>query len=440
MSARAWLAFAAVAVLWGMPYLLIPSALEGATSAQTSSAVLANPSAHDAGASPATSRQLALITEPQDGIAPVLSAITGARHRVDMVMYEDSDGQVDAAMVADAHRGVAIRVLLGGGYYGEGSPQNQAAYSYLKAHGVPVRWTSDHFALTHQKTLIIDGRAYILTFNLTPQYYASSRDFGVIDTNAADDAAIEQTFDADWNGQPITAPAGADLVWSPGSQNAQVGLIESARGWVDIYNEEMDSPAIESALEADAHHGVDVRVTMTADSSWSSAFAQLAAAGVHIRTYAANAALYIHAKMILTSARAFLGSENFSTTSTNDNRELGLITSDSTIRASLSRTFDADYAKATPYAGGGTGTGGGSSTPAQCSVTASFSSRYADWDVYVHSNQPDANATVTDSSGTTASYHTDASGYADIYLKAPASAVGQQVTVHVGQATCTSTL
>ena len=166
---------------------------------------------------------------------------------------------------------------------------------------------------------------------------------------------------------------------------------------MDIYNEEMDSPAIESALEADARRGVDVRVTMTADSSWNGAFAQLAAAGVHIRTYAASAALYIHAKMILTAAEAFLGSENFSPTSMDDNRELGLITPDSAIRASLSRTFDADYAKATPYASGSTGTGTGSSTPAQCSVTASFSSRYDDWDVYVHSNQPEATATVTDS-------------------------------------------
>ena len=60
--------------------------------------------------------------------------------------------------------------------------------------------------------------------------------------------------------------------------------------------------------------------------------------------------------------------------------------------------------------------------------------------MYVHSNQPATTATVTDSSGTTASYHTDASGYADIYLKAPASAAGQHVTVHAGQATCTGTL
>jgi hypothetical protein len=58
----------------------------------------------------------------------------------------------------------------------------------------------------------------------------------------------------------------------------------------------------------------------------------------------------------------------------------------------------------------------------------------------VSSNQPEATATATDSSGVTANYKTDGSGYADIYLKAPASAAGQKVTVHVGAATCTGTL
>jgi phosphatidylserine/phosphatidylglycerophosphate/cardiolipin synthase-like enzyme len=393
------------------------------------------------GAAPSTGAQLTLITEPQNGIGPVLSAVTSVRRRVDMVMYEDSDTRVDAALAADARRGVAVRVLLNGGYYGKGGfPPNAAAYSYLTAHRVPVRWAPSYFALTHQKTLIVDGRAYILTFNLTPQYYGSSRDFGVIDTVRADDAAVQQTFDADWNGRRISAPAGTDLVWSPGSQTSQVDLISSASGWLDVYNEEMASPAIVSALEGAARRGVVVRVTMTADPSWNAAFAQLAAAGVRVRTYGADAALYIHAKMILTPARVFLGSENFSTASMDDNRELGLITPDPTIRASLSRTFDADYARATPYApGGGTG-GGGASTSARCSVTASYSSRYGDWDVYVHSDQPDSTATATDSSGTTASYHTNSGGYADIYLKAPASAAGQHVTVHVGQATCTGTL
>src|ERR1039458_4872529 len=74
-----------------------------AASAAASSATTGRP-AHTSSA--ASSAQLTLITEPEAGVAPVLSAITGAKHQVDMVMYEDSDTQVNAALVADAKRGV----------------------------------------------------------------------------------------------------------------------------------------------------------------------------------------------------------------------------------------------------------------------------------------------------------------------------------------------
>jgi phosphatidylserine/phosphatidylglycerophosphate/cardiolipin synthase-like enzyme len=192
----------------------------------------------------------------------------------------------------------------------------------------------------------VDGRAYILTFNFTPQYYVSSRDFGVIDSDPADVKAIERTFAADFARRRITAPAGDDLIWSPGSEPAQVALIDSAHGYLDVYNEEMDSTPVEQALESAARRGVDVRVTMTYASEWRSAFDELAAAGVHVRTYAADAPLYIHAKMILTTRRAFLGSENFSYTSLERNRELGLTFTTRGLIRSLRATFDSDFAHA----------------------------------------------------------------------------------------------
>jgi hypothetical protein len=77
---------------------------------------------------------------------------------------------------------------------------------------------------------------------------------------------------------------------------------------------------------------------------------------------------------------------------------------------------------------------------ATCTASASYNSRYGDWDVYVHSNQPNQPVTVTTSGGATASWHTDSGGYADVYLHAPPSAAGQPATVTAGQATCTTTL
>ncbi len=379
-----------------------------------------------------------LITEPNQGIAPVLDPIQHAKRSVELVMYEDEDPQVDAALAADERRGVRVRVLLNGGYYGQGSSENQAAYAYLKAHRVPVRWTPSYLALTHQKTLVVDGTAYILTFNFTPAYYASSRDFGVADSNAQDVSAILQTFGADWAGRRIAAPDGKDLVWSPGSEPALLTVIASAHGWIDVYNEEMDETDIEHALESDARRGVNVKVTMTADSSWDGAFSQLVAAGVHVRTYASDAPLYIHAKMILTPTRAFLGSENFSDESLFDNRELGIVLSAPSIVASLHHTFDTDYAGAQPFAAAAPPVGS-SSTP-ECSASASYSSHYDDYDVYVHSNQPAETVTVTDTAGHSASWHTDSSGYADVYFDAPADSAGEMISVRVGAASCHATL
>jgi hypothetical protein len=68
-----------------------------------------------------------------------------------------------------------------------------------------------------------------------------------------------------------------------------------------------------------------------------------------------------------------------------------------------------------------------------------YNSYYSDWDVYVHSNQPDETVTVT-GAGTSATWHTNSSGYADVYLHAGSGAAGKRVTARVGGATCSTTL
>jgi hypothetical protein len=81
-----------------------------------------------------------------------------------------------------------------------------------------------------------------------------------------------------------------------------------------------------------------------------------------------------------------------------------------------------------------------SSRGAWCRASAQYSSRYSDYDVYVHSNQPDRSVTVNGPGGQSASWHTDGSGYADVYFHAGQSAAGERVTVRVGAASCSTTL
>ncbi len=295
---------------------------------------------------------LSLITEPGPGDTPFVALIDSARHTVEMTMYELTDERVERALAAAAARGVQVAVLLDHGQYGAGRPLNDAAYSYLVAHGVGVAWAPGYFALTHQKSILIDGRvAAIMTLNLTPVDYESSRDFAVLDYRPADVAAVAQTFDADLRQRQLTPSAGSgDLVWSPGAQAPIGALIAHAQHSLEIESEEMDDPAITGELCQAARRDVRVQVLMTYQAAWRAALDHLAGCGAQVRTYLESAALYIHAKLIRVDGRTvFIGSQNFSRQSLTYNRELGIITHNPRIAASTGDTFSADFAAAQPY-------------------------------------------------------------------------------------------
>jgi phosphatidylserine/phosphatidylglycerophosphate/cardiolipin synthase-like enzyme len=217
-----------------------------------------------------------LFVEPGAGFSPVYSLINGARHSIDMTMYEFADTTAEHDLAAAARRGVLVRVIL--------DNKERDVNSYFRSHGVKVVWSSSSYTYTHQKTLVIDGSvAVIMTANLTSGYYSTSRDFLVADSSAA-------------------------------------------------------------------KRGVDVQVCgENEDGEYDRAFSRLAAAGVHISYYSSSAGFYIHGKVIeadygTAHARVFIGSENFSSTSLNRNRELGLIISNSAIMSAIAGSFASDFA------------------------------------------------------------------------------------------------
>jgi len=316
--------------------------------------VSATPAVATATAAATTGSEDTLTVEPDQGMDAVYQAITGARDSVDLVMYELEDATAVNDLIQAKDRGVSVRVILDQAY---AKSQNQSAYATLAAHGVDVHWSSTQVDITHQKTLIVDSdEALVMTGNMTSEYYSSTRDFILTDTDAHDVAAIEAVFDADFSSRAVQPPPGDDLVWSPGSAAALVGLIQGAKEELLVENEEMSDQEIVGALEAAARRGVKVQVCMTDSASWSSDFADLVGAGVRVYTYSPDAALYIHAKAMVAdpgsdSIRWFLGSENFSSTSLDLNRELGVELGDASIGNRLASVIDGDIAGASPWSG-----------------------------------------------------------------------------------------
>lgn len=307
-----------------------------------------------AAAHPLATSNYKLVTEPADAYQQIYTFIKSATKTLDMTMYELTDTTAESDLAADVTKGVAVRVILDTNLE---KSNNTTAFNFLKAHGVSVVWANTTYAATHQKTITVDDNASaVLSGNLTSQFYSTSRDFAVIDTNQIDVNAIEKVFNADFAHTAITPTDGDNLVWSPtDSQTQLLGVINGATKTLQVENEEMGYATIVTALENAAKRGVSVHVIMTnTGNEYATEFNALVAAGVKVSTYTATASLYIHAKVILadfgaTGAKVFVGSENFSSASLNKNRELGLILTDSAVLSSLNSTLTSDFNGATPW-------------------------------------------------------------------------------------------
>ena len=301
----------------------------------------------------AGSGALTLLSEPQAGLGQFYRLINGARSSIDLTMYELIDTTAEGDLAAAAKRGVDVRVILDAHLE---MSRNTATYNFLKAHKVHVTWAPSTTTY-HQKTLTIDGKtSVVMTLNMVSADYAGTRDFAVIDTSPSDVAAIVATFNADFAHTKVTPPDGADLVWSPtNSQAAILAVINAAKHTLSVENEEMGDSTITRALEAAARRGVDVKIVMTAQSSWDSAFSALVKAGAHVRTLRnSSKVLYIHAKAVVADAgrsgeQMFVGSENFSVASLRYNRELGIRTTNKQVISAVATVLGDDYAGGTSF-------------------------------------------------------------------------------------------
>jgi len=165
----------------------------------------------------------------------------------------------------------------------------------------------------------------------------------------SDRNVIRTLEEASNRGLDVRAPDGICdyLVVSPiNSRNDFTTLINSARGTLLIEAEEMNDSDIEQALANVAQRGVQVAVILPAAQSASGdsnsqGIAAIKQGGVQVRE---DPQLYMHAKIIIVDGRtAFVGSENISTQSLDQNRELGIIISDSSVLNKLQTTFQSDW-------------------------------------------------------------------------------------------------
>ena len=293
---------------------------------------------------------LVAYTMPDTGSEIILKAIQSAKKIIRLKMYLFTSEAVREALIAASKRGVDTRVLMELNPYGNGAT-NVDIYNAMKGTPIKFRWASYDFRFTHEKSLVIDDQvAFIMTHNITTSSFTSNREYGVMTSRAEDVAEIVKVYEADW--EKITPDLkNARLVWSPvNARQKWVELIDSAKTSIDLEQNEWLAPQIvERVLEA-LKRGVKVRAIFTPRDPIESDSAEpqrdlIRRAGAQVKYLSQP---YVHAKMFLIDGtRGFVGSENVSDNSLNNNRELGIIFDQADAIQVLRQTFEKDWTLAT---------------------------------------------------------------------------------------------
>ena len=275
-----------------------------------------------------------LITEPDDGIRPLLRAIKSARHCIDIAIFRCNLKALERELAAAVTRGVLVRALVAHTNRG-GDMSLRALELRLLASGITVTRTDNELVRYHGKLLLIDqATLYVLGFNFTSSDL-KSRSFGVRTKNPKVLKDVLTLFEADRTRTEFRATA-PDLVVSP--QNARRRLtrfLRRTRLSLEIYDPGMTDDGMIRLMKELAAKGVKVRILGKLEKKWQ---------GPPFDARPFPGRLHVRA-IVRDGRRAFVGSQSLRKLELDERREVGLIVRAAPIVKEIQRVFEEDWAK-----------------------------------------------------------------------------------------------
>src|SRR4029077_13381803 len=171
-----------------------------------------------------------LIVQPDHGEKPVMDFLNSAQKTLALKQFTFTHPLLLDTVMALHKKGVLVRVMLNGAK-ATGERLNDPFFEKMKSTGIEVQWSNPSFLVTHEKSIIVDGKSALLaTFNFMEKYFSATRDYGVLTNDPVQVEEIQKCFDSDWNRELFHPRLDTGLAWSPG--NARLLLcdfINSAR-------------------------------------------------------------------------------------------------------------------------------------------------------------------------------------------------------------------
>ncbi len=297
-----------------------------------------------------------LIVQPDEGAAPVIELIDAAERSLRVKQFTLTDPDVLAALI-DAHRRkIDVRIMLNP-HRSSGDRANDESFEALHEAGLQVEWANPAFAVTHEKSIIVDDQmALIATFNCCTKYFTETRDYGIVTDNRDQIDEIIACFEADWHRRPFEPDHDSGLLWaSNNARSLMAWFIDTAEEELLIQHPKLVDATIVDRIAAARNRGVKVQLICGGKhgiSEWDvlDTFASLRLldrVGVTVRR---QKHLKLHAKLLIADGdRAQLGSMNIDRSAFDLRRELGILVDDPNVIGSLSEVFENDWHESKPY-------------------------------------------------------------------------------------------
>ncbi len=272
-----------------------------------------------------------LITQPEDGVAPIIHGIKHARKFVDIVIFRFDRVEIEKALQAAVARGVSVRALIAHTNKGGEKNLRKLELRLLEA-GVTVSRTADDLPRYHGKMMIVDNAVlHVYGFNYT-RLDMKSRSFGVITRDRRLVQEAMRLFEADMNRKPYDPTYERFVVSPENSREALTAFIRGAQKQLLIYDAQVSDNHVQRVLAQRARAGVEIRVIGKIEKDLGALAVKLAGRRLHVRS-------------IVRDCRAlFIGSQSLRRLELDGRREIGVVLYDAAIARQVADVFDSDWA------------------------------------------------------------------------------------------------
>ena len=275
-----------------------------------------------------------VITQPDDGLTPILKAIKRARKSLDIVIFRFDLPDLEEALVAAVERGVVLRALIAHTNRG-GEKKLRKLEDRLLKGGATLSRTADDMVRYHGKVVIVDQKkAFVLGFNFTNLDIKKSRSLGLSTTNPKVVSALTKVIDADHN-RVAPVITSSRLVVSPENAREQLSkFISAARRELLIYDTNVSDDRMIALLMQRAAAGVKVKILGALEGKWKNT-------GIKVKNMRG---LRLHVRAIVRDRKtAFVGSQSLRKLELDKRREVGVITKDRRAVGKIARVFESDW-------------------------------------------------------------------------------------------------